>query len=67
MTIEQMRCELGKVYPGSKTWQRNMKTWPDYRICRVYHDFLAHDRFNHPRKPKELPTGEKYEQVRMDV
>lgn len=66
MTYEQMRYELSRVYPDSEAWQHKMKTWPDNQICRVYHDFLKHDRFRYPRKPKKLPTGEKYEQVRME-
>ena len=58
MDVINMRAELLKAYPDSDSWKNKCETWPEYRIIKVYNEFVKSDRWNKNKKKRELAKKE---------
>ena len=52
MTIEQMRTEITKAYPGPN-WRLSVQGMPNRQVIAVYKRFLETDQFRKARKKKK--------------
>lgn len=58
LSVTNMRAELMKAYPDSATWKQKCKTWPEYRIVKVFNQFVKDDRWKKNEKKRELAKKE---------
>ena len=61
MTIDQMRNEIEKCYPGD-SWKRKVALMDENQVIAVYHKFLHDGKFD----PEPIYTGPKMHQMDFD-
>lgn len=53
MTIDQMRDEIAKVYPG-ESWQAKTNAMCDSQVLAIYHSFLMSGKFKKKKTPGQV-------------
>lgn len=64
MTVDRMRSEIAKVYPGTK-WESKVESMSDKQVIAIYHSFLNTGMFKKNRTTRE-PKAAEYGQISID-